>query len=175
MNKYEIQSIENVIPNFSEIAGLNAPKINAATSVYGIKGISTQNSKMYASSQKLFQAGLVTVPLDTEVFANGVVNNITTNRMTIKEAGYYMIVGKISWDTPVAGASHWTYIYRNGAVLGSTITQAAAANAFSAVCVEFKRLEVDDYIQLKGYQNSGQNVYSRAGEDNTNLFLCKIS
>ena len=87
MNKYEIQSIENAIPNFSEIAGLNAPKINAATSVYGIKGISTQNSKMYASSTINFgQAYLVTLPLDTEVFANGVVNNITTNRMTIKES-----------------------------------------------------------------------------------------
>jgi len=169
---YKIQSIEDVNPVFEQIPGINIPKVNAKTSIYGISsGGSSVNSKMHASSGQLFQAALVTVALDTSDLANDVTNDTGAYKMTITKAGYYLLIGKITWDTPVAGKSYWTYLYKNGSALNSMITQPAAAAAFSGIVTELAYLDVGDYIQLKGYQNSGSNVYSRA---ETNLFICKI-
>jgi len=173
-DEYVMQFINDFIPVLDQIPGINIPKIKGSTSVYGAGGSSSSaiNSKMHASSGQLFQAALVTVALDTSDLANGVTNDTGAYKMTIATAGYYLLVGKISWDTPTAGKSYWTYLYKNGSALNSMITQPAAASAFSGICVELVYLVTGDYIQLKGYQNSGANVYSRA---ETNLFISKIS
>lgn len=169
---YQIQFIENFKLNLDEIPGINIPKLSAKTSTYG--GATTSggtNSKMHASAGQLFQAALVTVALDTSDLSNDVTNDTTNYKMTITKAGYYLLVGKITWDAPVADKSYWTYLYKNGSALNSMVTQPSVNTAFSGIVTDLVYLDVGDYIQLKGYQNSGGNVYSRA---ETNLFICKI-
>lgn len=172
IKKYKIQSILPAIVQSEKISGINIPKINGKTSVYGLGGGSGGiNSRMHASSGQLFTTGLVTIALDTTDLENGMTNDTSNYKITAKTAGYYLVTGKITWDTPVAAKSYWTYIYKNGGAVSNMITQPAAAAAFSGLCVALVYLAVGDYIQMKGYQNSGSNVYSRS---ETDLFICKV-
>ena len=99
----------------------------------------------------------------------GMHSNVTNNtRATAIVAGWYYPVGCVviaNNTTGVRGAR----IAKNGTVIqgSAMLSNAAGGTSVSAVqCVSFPVfLNVGDYLELQGYQNSGGNLNTAAGTD----------
>jgi hypothetical protein len=94
-----------------------------------------------------------------------------TDRITCKTAGKYMVVGAIEFDTSGTG-NRQLYIYLNGSALQiyaiEWTPQASNSQLLTIFCAV--DLAVNDYLQLKAYQNSGGPLDSRVNDPYTPQF-----
>jgi len=126
---------------------------------------------MSADTGQLFQGSIVTVNLNVSNISERISNDASAHRITILVDGYYQLIGKITWNAPVIDKSYWTYLYKNGSALANAVTQPSVSAPFSGIVIEVAYLKAGDYIELKGYQDSGSNVYNRT---ETNLIINKL-
>ncbi len=112
------------------------------------------------SNQAIATATTTTITWDAEQFdTNGFHDNSTNNsRMTIPSgyAGKYLIIGLISWGSSATGY-RISEIFKNGSTQGFTWS-GAMQGYYGVVVTSILNLAVSDYIEIKGYQNSGGNL-----------------
>lgn len=178
MKKYEIQFIENILAIAQQIPGINIPKINGVTSVYGTGGSSAgtkATGKLFVGSlQGIDNATVTLVNMDSEEFSEGVTVDTANKKITILTDGYYLINGQLSWDTTTADTKYWTYISKNGSTIRQSVVQASMASSLSVQVNDILHLVAGDYIQISCYQDSGGPKYIRAGADDSSFTICKI-
>jgi hypothetical protein len=112
------------------------------------------------STQAITTATTTTITWDAEVFdTNGFHDNSTNNsRMTIPAgyAGKYLVTATISWGASATGYRIGE-IYKNGAT--ANFTWSGAMQGYYVVgLTTILNLAVSDYLEIKGYQNSGGNL-----------------
>ena len=91
----------------------------------------------------------------------GAIHNTGVNpsRMTVPAgaAGLWLVIGLATWAGG-AGAQRQTLLLKNGAGIITNVVTASAVynpqNVFAALLV----LNVGDYLELQGYQDSGGNL-----------------
>lgn len=123
---------------------LNTPKAriasNAATS--------------YASGTDILQAFQV-VSYDTDGMSNlGSAND----RLTVKTAGKYLVIGTLNWSTNGTNGRN-NQIFVNGANVAGNCVEARGGSQDTIAQVFYTgQFNVNDYIQLDGWQDSGSTL-----------------
>lgn len=115
--------------------------------------------KIYNSTDQSITNGVATALLcDSETFDDDTMHDASSNtsRITIKEAGRYLITAFAAWGTADGTGQKQFSIYKNGALL---ITN--KQNNPNGTYVEYHNLcgvfvlAVNDYIEMYAYQTSG--------------------
>jgi len=107
---------------------------------------------------------LVTLAFDTEDWdVHGSMANLTNNRIDIKNAGYYVVGGRLTIGSDNANESRYLYINQYDDSAATTISgiarQAIVQTSHSAAqflsCMSIVYLAVDDYLTMQGFSNGG--------------------
>jgi hypothetical protein len=124
-------------------------------------GTTFVGASVYKSgNQSIANNTTTTITWDSEDFDTNAFHDNSTNnsRMTIPVgyAGKYSITGLVSWGSSATGY-RLVEIFKNGATAG--FMWSGAMSAYYAVAViKILNLAEGDYVEIKGYQNSGGNL-----------------
>ena len=97
------------------------------------------------------------VELDNEIpdFGDGIENKVT-HRITPAVAGFYMIIGQLTYSSVVADHNYMATIRRDGsAELAKSIIHAASADDLAVVTGTIAYLSDSNYIELVAYHSAG--------------------
>lgn len=138
-------------------------------------GSSAVCGKMYAGSQQaIADATAATVNITSTTSAEGITADTTNKRFEITQAGFYQVIGQVSYASPVADKSYNAFIYKNTTLMTRMTAHSSNNDSISCVATDIMSLAVGDYIYLKAGQNSGSSVNTRAGDDDTYLLIHKL-
>ena len=98
----------------------------------------------------------------------------TNNRITVTEAGKYLITGKIKILAGAAGDFLINSIRINGITKFSTVFQAVEADAHDLIASKILNLNASDYIELY-VKNMNNSSTLRSGYESTYLYVAKIA
>lgn len=103
------------------------------------------------------------IPLNTEMWdTDGIHDNVTNNtRLTCRTAGIYLVEGAIWFTGSAAGTQRIMNILVNGAIINDQQNPAGTADARLELSCLVK-LNVGDYVELAGYQDSGVTMSALA-------------
>jgi len=102
-------------------------------------------------------------------------DEVTNFRFTAKKTGYYLILGSLYWNSAVDQCRLSTYIYKNGSACTVGVTNASGTSVTFSRVSDIQYLNVNDYIELWGYQNSGGNISISANTIGTFMAIHKLS
>jgi hypothetical protein len=112
------------------------------------------------SNQSIANNTTTTITWDAEVFDTNAFHDNSTNnsRMTIPAgyAGKYAITGLVSWGSSATGY-RIVEIFKNGATNGF-MWSGAMSQYYAVAAIKILDLAEGDYVEIKGYQNSGGNL-----------------
>jgi len=123
-------------------------------------------ASLYKSgNQAITTATTTTITWDAELFDTNTFHDNSTNnsRITIPAgyAGKYLVTSTISWGSSATGY-RIAEIYKNGAT--ANFTWSGAMQGYYVVgLTTILNLAVSDYLEIKGYQNSGGNLNAAGG------------
>lgn len=115
----------------------------------------------------------IVLHLNTEVYDPGGNFNTATYRYTAPVAGYYQIIGGLSWDWSgmVADKPFYAKVNINAAPADLDVRHSAAVERLANRCVSFQHLAAGDYIELVALQISGVNTPILSGDDQSQCFM----
>jgi len=101
--------------------------------------------------------------LDTENFDNDDIHDNATNntRLTCKTAGTYLIIGNVHWQYYAGGIRYIGILLNGTTYLAMVQFEAAAAGTPHTprqLVSTIWPLDVDDYVELYAYQDSGASI-----------------
>jgi hypothetical protein len=136
-------------------------------------------ARMYgtAAQANLTDVTWTTITLDTDTFDSGTITNLSSYKITPAVAGYYIIIGQITYENAIAEKTYYAQIYKNGTTATATRSQqnGAATTDVSVTVQDVVLLDADDYITLRGYVNCGANTVDiNVGTADTYLILYRL-
>jgi len=135
--------------------GAGVDPVYAAAAAY-IEGARVTHSV----SQTIPNATFTTIAFDTERWdTDGIHDNVVNNsRLTCRTAGKYLIVANIRLDDAVNGTRFRVEIYLNGiTTIASQDFAVGATQLCHLVVATIYDLAVNDYVETRSYQNSGDS------------------
>lgn len=93
---------------------------------------------------------------DEEYDTDNIHDNVVFNsRLTAKTAGKYVIAAHVYWDSNATGL-RYIHCYLNGLVISAAVVDSPiVASPFIQSFADVRHLYLNDYIELRVYQNSG--------------------
>jgi len=130
-----------------------------------------------AAQDNLTDVTWTTITLDTDTFDFSTITDLSNYKITPAVAGYYMVLGQVTYANVIAEKTYYAQIYKNGTTATATRSQqnGAATTDVSVTVQDVVLLDDDDYIQLRGYVNCGAaTVDINAGTADTYLILYRL-
>ena len=124
----------------------------------GFAGVQTRVSN--SANISISDSTTTALTFNTDDFDTDDLHDTSTNkdRITIKQAGKYLIVGQVVWESNSTGY-RYTEIYKNGLTVLAGVDQDAVSTVGTYQNIStIADLSIDDYITLRTYQNSGGNL-----------------
>jgi len=128
--------------------------------------ITTAKARAYAAADQLniVHATPTKVVLDLENYDTS--DAFANSRFTVKEAGYYLVVGRVSYIgvSVVANKVYNAGVYLNGVMCGWDVKQSSVVDLVSPSFLDIIYLDIDDYLELFAYHFAGVNtvdIYGR--------------
>ena len=129
-----------------------------------------------ANQLNLTSGAWTEVDLDSESYDPGSNFNTTTHAFTAPIAGYYLVVGKITYTQVVADKEYVIGIYLNSALYALARSHSALASNLDVFFSDIVLLSKDDVVELYAWQNSGVNTVDvQGGADDTFLAIHLLS
>lgn len=98
----------------------------------------------------------------------------TNYRFTAKKAGYYNVIWQVAFASAVDQRVFQAKLYKNGAVEINTTLNASGTGFLTLGRSTDVYLDIDDYLEIWVYQNTGDTVNCVQGEDITYLTIHKL-
>lgn len=132
--------------------------------------------RAYLSGSQSIPHGVATiVELDAETYDTNSVFNTATHRFTATVADFYSILATVCWFPCNVPFTYEAQIYKNGAAVATGGQHAAEANgAMRVLAHDIIYLEIDDFIELYAYQNSGVARDVFGAENSTFLSIASL-
>lgn len=115
----------------------------------------------HSAAQSIASGAFTALAFDTERFDNDAIHDTVTNnsRLTCKSAGKYLVGGQVEFAVNGNG-QRFLQIFKNGATsLGEQgVPNQSATHAARIGVVTLADLAVNDYVELKAFQDSGGNL-----------------
>jgi hypothetical protein len=143
----------------------------------GILTVAKQSkARAYLSAQQTIPNTTWTkVNLDAESFDEQ--NEFANYKFTASKAGAYLLIGKtVYWFADVVAQKMYAAnIYKNGVGFSDMWVQSAiSAKALIVLVADVAKLNVNDYIELYSYHETGSNCRVNNGESQTSLTVFKV-
>jgi len=130
-------------------------------------------------AQNIPTATTTPISFDAEDIDTTDMHSTSTNpsRLTCKKAGWYRLTGAISFTSNATGRrfANW---FINGVQVPHTAIGLVptAANSYVAAATDIIRLALNDYVELRGYQDSGAQLTTIGSSGNrpfaTAQYIC---
>jgi hypothetical protein len=131
------------------------------------------------SNQTISNNTETAITFDQEIADTNTMHDNSTNnsRITIKQAGRYHIVGNIRWESSSSsGYGRTLRITKNGTEIAAHVLIPSSTISSPSQNVDiYLNLSVNDYIELKVYQDSGGNLDISRWSPNTYLQVAQIA
>ena len=130
-----------------------------------------------AAQDNLTDVTWTKIVLDTDTFDFSTITDLSNNKITPGVAGYYVVIGQITYANVIAEKTYAAQIYKNGSTAMTTRNQqnGAAVTDVSVMVCDVLLLDADDYVQLRGYVNCGvATVDINVGTTDTFLVLYRL-
>lgn len=128
----------------------------------------------HTENQTIGNATWTTLSLDSEVYDTDTMHDTVTNnsRITFKTAGKYLVQGLIGYGQDATG-SRGCGIYKNNTSweVAVRVANVGASYYTYAAAQTVSEFSVNDYIELKAWQNSGGDLVAMGGGVNVPIFL----
>lgn len=123
-----------------------------------------------------FNADWTAVPFDTDVFDNASMHDTVTNptRLIAPVTGLYLVTGQIMWEANATGV-RWVRITKNGAIQNHVSQSAASSQQTVQNITALLSLTAGQYVEIEGYQNSGETLSISAGSTFTSGSMHRVS
>ena len=165
----------DLIPMVDESGTPTTKKITGAN----LKTAMSQQSRArayLAGSQTVSNNTATKVLLDTENYDNlNEFDKDTNHRFVASTAGYYVVGASGPWVNTVDGELLVTYIYKNGAAVTECDAYASGTQGGGPFLLDIIYLDVNDYLELWVYQDSGDTRTILAGSTHTFMAVHRIS
>jgi len=126
-----------------------------------------------SASQSISNTTWTTITLNTYE-TNDSAMSATADRITITQAGQYIVCGQVQWASNSTG-SREAFIRINGSTIFlDTYVVPNASDLTSISMNTIKTFAVNDYIEMKGYQNSWWSLNVNAGIEDTFLSMHQL-
>ena len=136
----------------------------------GVGGVNTPAFEARLSSGHAVSTGTWTkINVNTEVYDTaGTYDNSTNYRWTPGVAGKYVIYGQVGFDSMSDHKYLYMALYKNGSQLwtdGTSLNQTSTSGTLGAATrgTWSIDLDADDYVELYGYHNNGNNRNASTG------------
>jgi hypothetical protein len=143
----------------AQIAAYLAANLDALIATY-FAGVTSRCRVTRAAAQTIPNAADTAVSFDTERWdTDGIHNGVNPTRLTCIKAGYYLIVGSISWTASAVGI-RYTWVKKNGTTFIAGLCSFAndAVSMTRQIASVVEHLDAGDYIELIVNQTSGGNL-----------------
>lgn len=120
------------------------------------------------SNQNLAHGVFTTITFDVADFdtVGGFDSGGAPSRYTCKVGGIYLIIGHIVFQPPSAGIQRVIHVLINGGLIPSVVTQPPINGSGTVVSTSILyHLEVDDWVEIQGFQDSGGIITTASGAD----------
>lgn len=175
-----IHSGVNTLGDSSQLASSAAPTADAdiANKKY-VDDSHKPYARMYvnAAQNNLTDATWTTITLDTDTFDSGTITDTSNYKITPAVAGYYLVIGQVTFTNVIAEKTYAAQLYVNGSTVKKItyMQNGAATTDVSAPVTDVIYFDSDDYVQLRGYVNCGAaTVDINTGTEDTNLVLYRL-
>ena len=130
-------------------------------------------SRAYQSTQQSIDSGDATkINLQTENY--DVNSELANSRFTAKIAGYYQVNASILWLASADTKVCQTQIRVSGDVAAADAKRSPGTGYISSNISDIVYLDVDDYVEMYGYQDSGGAVNLQNNSQSTFLSISKL-
>src|SRR4030042_374700 len=116
-----------------------------------------------ADKTNLVDAAWTKVLLDTETYDDGNDFDATNSKFVVPVAGFYLIIGKVTFENVVADKAYTAAIYQNSSVRADTIIIPSASGYAAAITIDIRELAADDTIELYARSDAGVNTVDIQG------------
>lgn len=132
-----------------------------------------QSSAQTLSNETATYINLAGENYDTDGFHDNSTNN---SRLTVPsgKGGYYLIYGSIVFGANSTNGRSINILLNRTTTLSAGGYQGAANQGAAAKTVAIANLSVGDYVEMRGYQNSGGNITTEPEAWSTHLAMFKI-
>ena len=131
-------------------------------------------ARAYQSSQQSIDSGDATkINLQTENY--DVNSEFANSRFTAKIAGYYQVNASILWLASADTKVCQTQIRVKGDVAAADAKRSPGTGYISSNISDIVYLDVDDYVEMYGYQDSGGSVNLNNNSQSTFMSVHRLS
>lgn len=127
-----------------------------------------------ASNQTVSDVTDAKLNINTEVFAQGLVVDATNYRITITKAGFYLCIGQIYFNNPVADKPYGSFLYHNASQVAGTRQHSSSTSVINVPVWTLLKAVPGDYIELHAFFNAGASCTVTGGQANTYLAVIKV-
>jgi len=120
-----------------------------------------KSARVYNDAQiPIPDAAWTAVPFNSELWdTDNIHDNVTNNsRLTCKTAGKYQVVGQVCFLANATGIRNSRILANGTTVFAVNTCPKRSDNFWYAIVVTIVDLDVDDYVELQVYQNSGDDL-----------------
>lgn len=125
------------------------------------------------SGQSIDASSITKITLSNSI-ASGITFDDANDRYTIVTAGKYLIIGRVTYQTPEADKIHKAMIYLNNGVIFSAFSHSSNTSSVSVEVSGIYTLAVDDYIELFTFHNSSGAISTFNSNGDSSLSLTKL-
>ena len=113
------------------------------------------------------------LPFNSERFDTDTIHDTVTNnsRLTCKTTGKYVIAGNIQWEPSATGMRYFKIKLNNGPTIAQTSHLVVTAHEDYMALPTIYHLEINNFVELNVYQNSGGTLILRTSPQNSPEFM----
>lgn len=153
--------------------------VGSDTNGKGIRIDHPPRAKMYlnAAQTNLVKATWTKVLLETDEYDSDTITDTVNNRITPGVAGYYLIIGNLTWSGGFAAAERLSAaIYMNGTAIATNQGNAGGTTYQTNHVSTVIYMDSNDYVELYGRAGTAGNTADiDAGAPNTYLIVHRMS
>jgi hypothetical protein len=121
--------------------------------------------RAYATIQAIQNTTFTKIDFDNENFDTCSEFDPTSQRFTALTSGYYKVFVQVLWTNSVVGSYHYVYLSETESYKVETDFYANGTGSYPQVISTVIYLDVDDYLEVFTYQNTGADSYLYGGSD----------
>lgn len=129
----------------------------------------TEGAHVYHDANQAVTSGAsdAYLALNSERYDTDTIHDVSTNnsRLTCKTAGKYLIIAGVEWGINGTGVRTLNIVLNRTTVIASVTVSANANSGIRQQAMTIYELGVNDYVEVRAYQNSGGNLNVLASAD----------
>ena len=176
-----ISTIQDILEALEQKLGIGSTSATGATALEGTGSVTSAWVKSafarvtHDADQSIANSTTTTLAFNTEVADNDVIHDNSTNnsRLTCKTAGTYLIIANVRWDANTTGGRAVEIRLGGSTIIAENFSAPTPSSVMSHVVATLYELAVNDYVEVRVTQFSGDALNIKLVSGTSPLFMMK--